>query len=105
MIVQVGDKDDFMIDPIYKVYANDILKEWVQGFEERNPQLKIYNAVIHNDEASPHLHINFVPVAEGYKRGLEKQVSFDRAIIQQDSTLDKTRSFDEWREKEVSILD
>lgn len=105
MIVQVGDKDDFMIDPIYKVYANDILKEWVQGFEERNPQLKIYNAVIHNDEASPHLHINFVPVAEGYKRGLEKQVSFDRAIIQQDSTLDKTRLFDEWREKEVSILE
>lgn len=105
MIIQVGDKDDFASEPIYKKYANDILEEWVQGFEERNPQLKVYNAVIHNDEASPHLHLNFVPVAEGYKRGLEKQVSFDRAIIQQDSTLDKTRPFDDWREKEVKLLE
>ena len=59
MIIQVGDKDDFASEPIYKKYANDILEEWVQGFEERNPNLKVYNAVIHNDEASPHLHLNF----------------------------------------------
>ena len=75
------------------------------GFEKRNPNLKIYNAVIHNDEASPHMHLNFVPVASGYKRGLEKQVSFDRAITQQDPKLDKTRPFDDWREKEVKILE
>ncbi|MDX7989533.1 plasmid recombination protein, partial [Xenorhabdus sp. 12] len=60
--------------------------------------------VIHNDEASPHMHLNFVPVASGYKRGLEKQVSFDRAITQQDPRLDKTRPFDDWREKEVNLL-
>lgn len=105
MIVQIGDKDDFIKSPNYKEYANDILEKWVEGFEKRNPQLKVYNAVIHNDEASPHLHINFVPVAEDYKRGLEKQVSFDRAIIQQDSKLDKTRPFDDWREKEVNELE
>ena len=46
------------------------------------------------------MHLNFVPVASGYKRGLEsKQVSFDRAITQQDPTLDKTRPFDDWRER------
>ncbi len=61
--------------------------------------------MIHNDEASPHMHLNFVPVASGYKRGLEKQVSFDRAITQQDPTLDKTRPFDDWREKEVQLLE
>ncbi|MGN7410982.1 plasmid recombination protein [Sporosarcina sp. SAFN-010] len=104
MIIQVGDLDDF---PMRKDYekGNEILLEWFQEFEKRNPNLKVYNAVIHNDEASPHMHLNFVPVASGYKRGLEKQVSFDRAIIQQDSTLDKTRPFDDWREKEVQLLE
>ncbi|MZK45640.1 plasmid recombination protein [Dorea sp. BIOML-A1] len=103
MIIQVGDKDDFSSKQDFEK-ANEILEEWLLGFEKRNPNLKIYNAVIHNDEASPHMHLNFVPVASGYKRGLEKQVSFDRAITQQDPKLDKTRPFDDWREKEVNLL-
>ncbi|MEC5308654.1 plasmid recombination protein [Bacillus thuringiensis] len=104
MIVQVGDMKDFNYRADYEK-ANEILLEWFKDFEKRNPNLKVYNAVIHNDEASPHMHLNFVPVASGYKRGLEKQVSFDRAIMQQDATLDKTRPFDDWREKEVQLLE
>ncbi|HIZ53805.1 MAG TPA: plasmid recombination protein [Candidatus Enterococcus avicola] len=104
MIVQVGDSNDFFNSADYEK-GNEILLEWFEKFEERNPNLKVYNAVIHNDEASPHLHLNFVPVASEYKRGLEKQVSFDKAITQQDSTLDKTRPFDDWREKEVQLLE
>ncbi|MEK4678272.1 MULTISPECIES: plasmid recombination protein [Bacillus] len=104
MIVQVGDMKDFNYRTDYEK-ANEILLEWFKGFEKRNPNLKVYNAVIHNDEASPHMHVNFVPVASGYKRGLEKQVSFDRAIMQQDVKLDKTRPFDDWREKEVRSLE
>lgn len=104
MIVQVGDMKDFNYRADYEK-ANEILLEWFKDFEKRNPNLKVYNAVIHNDEASPHMHLNFVPVASGYKRGLEKQVSFDRAIMQQDSTLDKMRPFDDWREKEVRSLE
>ena len=104
MIIQVGDLNNFISNADYEK-ANEILLEWFKDFEKRNPNLKIYNAVIHNDEASPHMHLNFVPVASGYKRGLEKQVSFDRAITQQDPKLDKTRPFDDWREKEVKILE
>lgn len=104
MIVQVGDMKDFNYLADYE-QANEILLEWFKDFEKRNPNLKVYNAVIHNDEASPHMHLNFVPVASGYKRGLEKQVSFDRAITQQDATLDKMRPFDDWREKEVRSLE
>ncbi|MED1518538.1 plasmid recombination protein, partial [Bacillus paranthracis] len=104
MIVQVGDMKDFNYRADYEK-ANEILLDWFKDFEKRNPNLKVYNAVIHNDEASPHMHLNFVPVASGYKRGLEKQVSFDRAITQQDATLDKTRPFDDWREKEVQLLE
>lgn len=105
MIIQVGDKDDFCDNQENVEKANEVLKAWFDGFQERNPNLKVYNAVIHNDEASPHMHLNFVPVASGYKRGLEKQVAFDRAIMQQDSTLDRERPFDDWREKEVQLLE
>lgn len=103
MIIQVGGKDDFSNEE-NREKANKVLEEWFDGFEKRNPNLKVYNAVIHNDEASPHLHLNFVPVASNYKRGLEKQVSFDRAVIQQDDLLNKTRPFADWREKEVNLL-
>lgn len=104
MIIQVGDREDFFNEENREI-ASDVLEEWFNDFEERNPNLKVYNAVIHNDEASPHLHINYVPVASNYKRSLEKQVAFDRAIKQQDPTLDKTRPFDDWRNKEVSVLE
>ncbi len=104
MIIQVGDKEDFSSDD-QREEANKILEEWFNDFDERNPNLKIYNAVIHNDEASPHMHLNFVPVADDYKRGLERQVSFDKAIKQQDHTLNKTRPFEDWRANEVHLLE
>jgi len=105
MILQVGDKDDFKNNPANSKIANEVLEKWFEKFEERNPNLKVYNAVIHNDEASPHMHLNFVPVATGYKRGMDKQVSFDKAIIQQDHTLNKERPFEDWRNKEVLLLE
>lgn len=105
MIIQVGGQDDFKENEANREMANEILEEWFKDFQERNPQLKIYNATIHNDEASPHMHLNFVPVAEGYKRGLERQVAFDRAIKQQDGSLDKDSPFKDWRDKEVAFLE
>jgi len=103
LIIQVGDKDDFLRGD--REQAKEILEEWFKGFEERNPQFKVYNAVLHDDEATPHMHVNFVPIAEGYQRGLEKQVSFDKAMIQQNPTLDKNRPFDAWRQSEVQVLE
>ena len=105
MILQVGDKDHFQDNPENRKLANEILKEWFDKFEERNPNLKVYNAVIHNDEASPHMHLNFVPVATGYQRGMDKQVSFDKAITQQEKTLNKERPFEDWRNREVLLLE
>lgn len=89
-----------------KRIANEILEEYVKDFEERNPNLKIYNAVIHNDEVSPHLHINVVPVATGYKRGVNVQPSFNKALEQQnlsgDTPLDIFKSF---RQQELSAIE
>lgn len=104
MIFQVGSAEDFESD-FDRYIAIEILKKSFEDFKERNPQLKIYNAVIHNDEATPHLHINFVPVAEDYKRGLEKQVAFDRAIQQQNPSLDKNRPFENWRALEIESIE
>lgn len=104
MIFQIGEQDQFENDEDRDV-AVSVLKDYFDIFKHTNPQLKIYNAVIHDDEASPHLHINFVPVADGYKRGLEKQVSFDRAIKQQEPELYDSRPFEDWRERQVEIIE
>lgn len=113
MIIQIGDMDDILAGDLTHDEAREVLEEWFKGFEERNPNLAVYNAVIHMDEiyepdgktvTTPHIHLNFVPVASGYKRGLEKQVSFDRALIQQDSNYDKTKPFKDWRQSEVNVM-
>ena len=62
--------------------AVKLLDEYMREFEKRNPNLKVFNAVMHLDEATPHLHINFVPVCYGQKQGLSTRVSMKRAIQQ-----------------------
>lgn len=108
LVVQVGtgyDNQDYEFNDDNWHKANEILEEYFNQFEKRNPNLKVYNAVIHNDETSPHLHINFVPVATGYKRGLEKQVAFNRAIKQQDKQFDVSHPFEAWRESEINEIE
>lgn len=109
-IIQVGDLKDFKGDDREGKWntANEILEKYVEHFEERNPNLKIYNAVIHNDETSPHLHVNVVPVASGYKRGLQVQPSFDKALRGQNMTSEASSSFDlfeSFRNQEISFVE
>jgi hypothetical protein len=78
-VIQWGSMDDFK-DPANVEKARDSLLEYVKGFEDRNPNLKLIGAYLHMDEASPHLHLDYVPVAHGYKRGLETRNSLDRAM-------------------------
>ena len=63
--------------------AKMILDEYYQGFQQRNPHLKVFSAHLHMDEATPHLHIDFVPFTTGSKRGLETRVSLKKALEQQ----------------------
>ena len=75
------------------------------SFEERNPNFAIACSVMHNDEwhGTPHLHIDFVPIGEGYKKGPEKQLGFERALACMGYT-DRITAFYEWRDKERQIL-
>lgn len=107
-VVQVGQKADFDNNPQNWALANDLLIEYVREFEQVNPNLKIYNAVIHNDEASPHLHLNVIPVATGYKKGVAIQPSFNKALLQQGIVQDPKDSrslFRNFRNQEVSRID
>ena len=63
--------------------ARQILDEYYHGFQERNPQLKVFSAHLHMDEATPHLHIDFVPFTTGSKRGLDTRVSLKQALAAQ----------------------
>jgi FMN-dependent NADH-azoreductase len=60
------------------------LKEFAESFQERNPHLRVFNMVLHMDEATPHLHVDFVPVATEQSRGLSTRVSMKQALKQQD---------------------
>lgn len=60
--------------------ANTILEKSLKDFQKRNKHFVVYNAVIHNDEATPHMHFNAIPLATGYKRGLENRVSINKAL-------------------------
>ena len=98
-IVQFGRKQD---EPFPEELSNTMFKEYLDDFQERYPDLRVYNAVIHNDEATPHMHINFVPVAEGYKTGLEKRPSFSKVLDKYDITFKEF--FEEEKEKLAEIM-
>lgn len=81
-IVQAGKKGQQLSDDPKK---NDelqkaVLETYLKKFEDEYPQLHVYSAVIHVDEASPHLHLAVVPEATGYKRGVAKKPSFSKAM-------------------------
>lgn len=54
----------------------------IPSFQERNPNFYLFNAVIHCDEATPHLHYDFIPFADGYKQGMTRQQGIAKALEQ-----------------------
>lgn len=80
LIVQIGNRDDTNCDMVESVYAQLALEEYMMGFQGRNPNLRVFNAVMHLDEETPHLHIDYVPFSTGNKRGLETKVSLKGAL-------------------------
>lgn len=79
VIFQVGKYSDG-IDKNLKV---EILKEMYEQFKTDNPNLKIIASYLHNDEADPHLHVDFIPVFTNTGKGVGKMVGFDKALCEQ----------------------
>ena len=95
IILQVGNRDDMSADSEEGQLAAAVLDEYMKGFQERNPQLRVFSAHLHMDEATPHLHIDFVPFTTGSKRGLDTRVSLKQALAAQ-GVKGGTRGDPEW---------
>lgn len=98
-IVQFGDKGLCEEYPDTREAFAFQLEKYADWFRQQFPDLKIYNAVIHMDEATPHLHMNVVPVATGYKQGITKRPSFSKWF--KNNEID----FKQFREMQVEKLD
>ena len=97
LILQIGDKENMSAESENGEIARQILDEYYCGFQERNPQLKVFSAHLHMDEATPHLHIDFVPFTTGSKRGLDTRVSLKQALSAQ-GFKGGTRGDTEWNQ-------
>lgn len=97
LILQIGDKENMSAESENGELARQILDEYYSGFQERNPNLKVFSAHLHMDEATPHLHIDFVPFTIGSKRGLDTRVSLKQALAAQ-GFKGGTRGDTEWNQ-------
>ena len=75
IIIQIGDREFWKQFDDMKSYMKLSYQIILDELRKRLPQFVVANAVVHLDEDSPHMHIVGVPVADGYKKGLSKQVS------------------------------
>lgn len=80
IILQIGDKDNMGVKTENGQLAVKVLDKYMQDFQRRNPTLRVFSAYLHVDEATPHLHIDFVPYTTGSKRGLDTRVSLKQAL-------------------------
>ena len=83
VILQIGNKDNMAAISEDGQLAAKVLDEYMRDFQQRNPNLHVFSAHMHMDEATPHLHIDFVPFATNSKRGLETRVSLKQALAEQ----------------------
>ena len=80
IILQIGDKDNMGAKTENGQLAAKVLDKYMQDFQRRNPTLRVFSAYLHMDEATPHMHIDFVPYTTGSKRGLDTRVSLKQAL-------------------------
>ena len=67
VIFQIGNSKDMEVATPEGKLATEILDEFVKGFQARNPSLRVFNCYMHLDEATPHVHIDFVPFVTNWK--------------------------------------
>ena len=80
IILQIGDKDNMGAKTENRQLAAKVLDKYMRDFQRRNPTLRVFSAYLHMDEATPHLHIDFVPYTTGSRRGIDTRVSLKQAL-------------------------
>ena len=97
VIFQIGNKDDMNVQSNEGQLAKEILSEFMEQFQKRNPNLFVFSSHLHMDEQTPHIHIDFVPFIRNSKRGLDTRVSLKGALSEQ-GFKGGTRGMTEWNE-------
>ena len=97
VIFQIGNKDDMNVQSSEGQLAKDILCEFMEQFQKRNPNLHVFSSHLHMDEQTPHIHIDFVPFICNSKRGLDTRVSLIGALSEQ-GFKGGTRGMTEWNQ-------
>jgi len=108
IIVQFGDGKNCPVGSQGGELAKRLLDEYMRGFAQRNPNLFVFNSVMHLDEVSPHLHINVIPFyTRERKNGLSTGVSMRAALEEQGFTNKhkKENSLVEWEDSELKIME
>lgn len=80
IILQIGDKDNMGAKTENGRLAAKVLDKYMRDFQRRNPTLRVFSAYLHMDEATPHLHIDFVPYTTGSRRGIDTRVSLKQVL-------------------------
>lgn len=107
VVVQFGDLHDCGVGSENWEIAKTMLDEYIREFGKRNPKLKVFNAVMHLDESTPHLHIDFVPVAHKGQRGMPLKNSMSGALREQgfSSSNKMQNEWTAWSESERSVME
>lgn len=107
VVVQFGDLHDCGAGSENWNTAKSMLDNYMREFEQRNPNLKVFNAVMHLDESTPHLHIDFVPVAHKGQRGMPLKNSMSGALREQgfSSANRMENEWTAWSENERSVME
>lgn len=105
-IFQIGNLNDCGCGTEGGQRAAEALTAFAKTFQERNPHLYVFNMVLHMDEATPHLHVDYIPVATEQTRGLSTRVSMKQALKQQGFTGvgQKQTEWKAWMDREKEVL-
>ncbi len=101
-LVYIGTRKDTAVGTPDAEITTECLREYMEGFQQRNPNLYVFNAVLHLDESTPHLHINYIPVGH-FTRGLEVRNAKNKALEEMGFGND-AKSNDLWRRSEWDVL-
>lgn len=101
-VVQIGTMNDTAVGTVDAETAKKCLTEYMENFQRRNPNFYVFNAVLHMDEATPHLHIDYIPVGH-YRRGVDTQNGIAQALKEMGYGEGKD-AISKWRKSECGIL-
>ena len=106
VIFQIGSVKNTAVGTPEGEQTKAVLDEFMRSFQERNPHLRVFSAHLYMDEATPHLHIDFVPFTSGSKRGLDTRVSMKKALAAQgfEGSSRGDTEFNQWINAEKQTL-